>query len=358
MYNVAPYVERCIRSLEDQDISKNYYEIICVNDGSTDNCREIIEDLQQEYPNIILINQENQGVSNARNNGIDRATGKYLLFIDPDDYVDARSFSRILTIADGNRAQVSFLGYTVLNVDGTIRIRVFHEKEKGKVVPGTEAYYLARINRRSDPDRMWAVLFEREFMNLHKLRFLPDVPYLEDGELIARVLCLAERCIFEGSSFYQRTKRPGSATNSNLFHTELAIKGFLKTAVNLKKFQGSKLLSGTQKVFLNRAIAKFAILTLISSYSLIGVIHIFKIRKELKSQGLIKLDLTGCDTVYTTFGKAFNRSLTYFFIYWQTRRFMNALINCKNDKIKYFLKRINLPSSSLNYLLVKEDINT
>ena len=83
IYNVAPYVERCIRSLEDQDIPKDDYEIICINDGSPDNCREIVEQLQQEFSNIILINQENQGVSMARNNGIDLSEGKYLLFVDP-----------------------------------------------------------------------------------------------------------------------------------------------------------------------------------------------------------------------------------------------------------------------------------
>ena len=72
MYNVAPYVERCIRSLEDQDIPRNEYELICINDGSPDNCREIVEQLQLEFSNIVLINQINQGVSVARNNGIDK----------------------------------------------------------------------------------------------------------------------------------------------------------------------------------------------------------------------------------------------------------------------------------------------
>ena len=70
MYNVASYVERCIRSLENQDIPKEDYELICINDGSPDNCKEIIVRLQKEFSNIILIDQENQGVSRARNNGV------------------------------------------------------------------------------------------------------------------------------------------------------------------------------------------------------------------------------------------------------------------------------------------------
>jgi glycosyltransferase involved in cell wall biosynthesis len=106
IYNVENYVERCLRSLEDQNIPKDSYEIICINDGSPDKCREIIVGLQTEYNNIILIDQENQGVSCARNNGIKNASGKYLLFIDPDDYVDRDCLDGILNTADEYDAQV------------------------------------------------------------------------------------------------------------------------------------------------------------------------------------------------------------------------------------------------------------
>lgn len=308
MYNVAPYVERCIRSLEDQNVPMDEYEIICVNDGSPDNCREIVEGLQQEFPNIILFNQGNQGVSCARNNGIDRATGKYLLFIDPDDYVDSRSFSRILKTAEGNGVQVSFLGYTFSNVDGTIHKRALNEEEKGKIVPGIEAYFLSRGDGRTDPDRMVAVLFERDFMNLNNLRYLPDVPYLEDGELIARVLCLAGRCIFDGNSFYQRTTRLGSATNSNLFHSERATKGFLTSANNLKIFQQRPDLNEQQQEFLNQPILKFILLTLNSS---IGWTLFKKLKKSielLKNYKLHEVDLRGCMSPYYIYGEAYNRS--------------------------------------------------
>ena len=95
-YKVEGYIERCIRSLEDQDLSKEQYEIIITNDGSPDRCKEIVESLQDEFPNIILINQENQGVSMARNNAMAIAKGKYILPIDPDDYVVPNSFIKII----------------------------------------------------------------------------------------------------------------------------------------------------------------------------------------------------------------------------------------------------------------------
>lgn len=78
MYNVENYVERCIMSLENQDISKADYEIICINDGSPDDSRGVIVRLQEKFSNIVLIDQENRGVSNARNNGINAARGNTL----------------------------------------------------------------------------------------------------------------------------------------------------------------------------------------------------------------------------------------------------------------------------------------
>ena len=314
MYNVEPYVERCLHSLEKQDIKKDEFEIICINDGSPDDSKGVVKRLQKEYENIILIDQDNQGVSRARNNGIEKAGGKYLLFIDPDDYVDRNSFGRILMNADNHQTQVSFLGFTILKRDGTVYRHVFDEKLSRKVYNGFEAYYLARGDGQSDPDRMWAVLFEREFINQNNLRYLPNVPYLEDGEFIARILCLADRCIFDGSSFYQRTTRPGSATNSELFRSEKAIKGFLLAAGNLKMFQQEQNINERQRIFLNQPIFKFVLLTLNSSLNKPLMINFRKIRRQLSSKGFRKLELKGVDRPYNYYVYVYNYFMVAFLI--------------------------------------------
>ena len=308
IYNVDQYVEYCIRSLEEQDIPKEDFELICVNDGSPDKSRNIIESLQTEFCNIVLINQENQGVSKARNNGIEIANGKYLLFIDPDDYVESNCFNRILNIAEQNCVQVLFLGYTLLNLDGSIRKSILNSKEVGHSFSGIEAYYLTHKSERIDPDRMWAILFEREFINNKKLRYLANVPYLEDGELIARILCLAERCIFDGHSFYQRTLRLGSATNSTLFHSQQAINGFILAAQNLKSFQKAHELNSKQLDFLNQPICKFVLLAVNASFGREVKFMLFQTIKVLKDNDLIKLQLKGCRRHYKWCGKAYNLS--------------------------------------------------
>jgi glycosyltransferase involved in cell wall biosynthesis len=314
MYNVEPYVERCLLSLQAQDISKDEYEIICINDGSPDKSREVVLRLQKEFSNIELIDQENQGVSRARNNGIDKANGKYLMFIDPDDYVTKNSLGRIITKAETNSAQVVFLGFTFLKVDESVRSEVLNDGFTKETYLGTEAYHIARGDGGTDPDRMVGVLFKSSFLNDNQLRYLRDVPYLEDGELITRILCLAESCIFDGHTFYQRTTRPGSATNSKLFYSPKARKGFLLAAKNLKKFQQNTELEEHQNLFLNQPIVKFVILAIHSS---MGADFLKKIRetiKELRAIDLKKCQVDqGCNRLYKVYGRAYNIS-PYFLV--------------------------------------------
>jgi glycosyltransferase involved in cell wall biosynthesis len=308
VYNVASYLEKCIYSLEEQDIAGDDYEIICINDGSSDDSHEIIEQLQKKFSNILLVDQANQGVSRARNNGIERASGRYLLFIDADDFVDTNCFERILKNVREQKAQVSFLGYTILNVDGSVRHRVFYEDYKTKTYKGTEAYYLARGDGKIDPDRIYAVIFETGFLNSNNLRFLPDVPFLEDGEFISRILSLADRCIFDGYSFYQRTMRPGSAVNSRLFFSEKSTNGFLLAASSLKNFQLKQELDGNQKDFLNQPIAKFVILAIDSSLGRKSYIGFVTTIKNLRKLSFRKVEVKNCNKQYRRYGKAYNLS--------------------------------------------------
>ena len=93
IYNVEKYLARCIDSILDQDYAN--YEIILVNDGSTDNSLLIAEKYSKKYSNIILINKENGGLSDARNVGLDTAKGQYVIFLDSDDAIDKNALKTI-----------------------------------------------------------------------------------------------------------------------------------------------------------------------------------------------------------------------------------------------------------------------
>ncbi len=87
-YNVEKFLPRCLDSLLRQGLEVGEYEVICVNDGSPDNCAQILAEYEQKYPGIFrVITQENRGLGEARNTGMKVAQGEYIAFVDSDDYV-------------------------------------------------------------------------------------------------------------------------------------------------------------------------------------------------------------------------------------------------------------------------------
>ena len=314
IYNVEPYLEKCIRSLEAQDIPSDSYEIICINDGSPDNSKQLIEKLQKEFSNIILINQENQGVSMARNNGIALAKGNYILFVDPDDALQNNCLSELIEYAASNQYEVVFSPFTFVEINGNQKESKYSD-DLEKLMDGTTLYHAVRGDKVIDPDRSVAIFYKRALFEENDLQYLKGVPYLEDGEFIARILCLTKRGSVYNKPYYLRLNRPGSATQSDLFTQTRSIKGFLLAAKNLVKFKTKESLDQRQRTFLNQPICKFTILA-IQACTAKRDFNKFKfVKKELKNNSLLKLDLKGCNASYTKLGKIFNASLNYLFFY-------------------------------------------
>lgn len=97
LYNSAKWLNKCLDSVLAQNIDLKELEIICINDGSPDNSADIAREYQTKYPEtFVVLDQENQGPSGARNNGMRNATGKYLCFVDPDDYLVPNVYWRFI----------------------------------------------------------------------------------------------------------------------------------------------------------------------------------------------------------------------------------------------------------------------
>ncbi len=100
-YNVEKYIEECIRSLYNQDIPQEEYEVICVDDCSPDGSRAIVERMQKEYPTLkLLIHTENKRQGGARNTGMKVAQGRYIWFVDSDDYIKPNCLKSLLELAE------------------------------------------------------------------------------------------------------------------------------------------------------------------------------------------------------------------------------------------------------------------
>ena len=112
IYNTQKYLKKCIDSVESQ--SYNNIEIILVNDGSTDSSEKIIQPYLQKYENIKYYKKENGGLSDARNYGIQKATGDYICFLDSDDYIDVNLFSKLQKYLD---LDYDMIKYKLVKVD-------------------------------------------------------------------------------------------------------------------------------------------------------------------------------------------------------------------------------------------------
>ncbi len=105
VYNVDKYLARCLDSILNQTFKLDY-EIICVNDGSTDNSQKILEEYAKKYDKIKIINQENLGLSEARNTALDHVTGKYTMFVDADDFIATNALEGLYNYAEKYNADV------------------------------------------------------------------------------------------------------------------------------------------------------------------------------------------------------------------------------------------------------------
>lgn len=320
-YKVDGYIEKCIRSLENQDLPKEEYEIIVTNDGSPDRCREIVEGLQGEFSNLILINQENQGVSMARNNAIAKAQGEYILPIDPDDYVVPNVLKSVYENAKSRNLDVLYLAYEIFDRDGNSIWETDYESKNDTVFDGIEGYFAPRSVDMKDPDRSWAVLYRLDMLRQNGINYPKNVPFLEDGLFLGKVFAVAERVGFSSAKFYQRTIRIGSATNSKLLFSKKAIDGFLLAVTDLMQFAKTIPNHSRQRGLLNHVMAKFVFLPLSSCLKTNNFKDFVTIVKSLKQLGLKKLDLEGCSGIYLKYGKAYNQSLMHFMIVYYKRLF-------------------------------------
>ena len=136
------------------------------------------------------------------------------------------------------------------------------------------------------------------------LLFIKDVPYLEDGEYIARVFCMAKHCNIYDIPYYYRLNRPGSATQSDLFSRKNSIIGFLLAARNLEEFKNSHQLSSEQVGLINGKIIKFVLLPIRASIN--DLRKYYWVKNQLKSFNLLKIDLNHTPSHHHNLGKQYN----------------------------------------------------
>lgn len=206
IYNVEQYILKCLTSCINQNVTSNIYEIILVNDGTKDKSIEVIDDLINEYPNIILINQLNQGLSIARNNGLLSARGEYVWFIDSDDWIAPNALECLIPHLNGIN-DVIVIGCNLVLNNGIETSNVYFNNVKS--ITGKQAfeYGCEQISTAQ------LSVYRRDFLNKEHIAFYPGI-FHEDNEFSPRVTYFAKKITYIPERIYYLRRTTDEARQS------------------------------------------------------------------------------------------------------------------------------------------------
>lgn len=241
VYNVEKYLNRCLNSILNQ--SFNDFELIIVDDGSTDNSLTICKQFSTLYNNVEVIHKNNGGLSSARNVGLTRASGKYIIFIDSDDFISSNML---------------FDCYNILSHDENIDILNFgYNKitDKGDLI-SIHSYYNAELTVRDALIELlmdcninsfaWSNIYKRElFEEIH----FPINTYYEDKYTTYRIYDKAKKIMVIPTLYYNYVVRVGSICNETRLPN--IVKGLVDNAFALLEQYDFAVKRGLNEVLLH-----------------------------------------------------------------------------------------------------------
>ena len=212
VYNAEEYLDRCMISILEQDFSS--YEVILVDDGSTDSSPMICDRYSATDPRFRTIHKKNGGVSSARNAGLDLAKGEYVMFVDSDDALLPDSLEMMFENIRGEDLAVG--GYTVY-IEGTPGKEVLPMRNYSYKGEDMNVFYDENIRRNCEMlDAPWSKVFRRK--TIGELRFCEDLSYAEDKLFVFSFLARcssAYACAFPVYAYHVRAGSLGSDTMSD-----------------------------------------------------------------------------------------------------------------------------------------------
>lgn len=217
MYNVGKYIEKCIASFIQQTYAN--IEIILVDDGSPDDSGKIADQYAEKDSRIKVIHKQNEGVSAARNTGIDAATGEYICFSDGDDYVMPNYVEHLLGLCEDNQADMAY------TVD---MFTTFHNEKVDSIITKviTQEEATENILCYKVPIGVYSKMFRRSFLNEYNLRFLEGV-YIGEGFNFNTACFQRANKIVKSTAriyFYRRDNEASAMTSFKLAKCKMALK--------------------------------------------------------------------------------------------------------------------------------------
>ena len=223
VYNVENYLEKCLNSLVNQTLEE--IEILVINDGSTDDSQKIIDEFQKKFPQKIkAFSKKNGGLSDARNFGIERASGNFLAFVDSDDYISENMLQEMYELAIKNQAELVICNLQKVDENGIVT-------QKLTQIPN--------FSEKIDMEKNFSVFSDLSYFACNKIfkkelfdgkRFQKGM-HFEDIELIPQILLQCKILAKTDAFHYQYLERSNSISKS---HTERGL-DILKSVENVEK---------------------------------------------------------------------------------------------------------------------------
>lgn len=231
VYNVERFLPECLDSILSQSLTE--LEIICVNDGSTDNSLQILEKYAKRDKRIVVISQKNGGISNARNNGMKLAHGKYIGFVDSDDFIERDMFLTLYERAEQANADISVCNLSLYNQNSgefseyrNMQLYLFLKNKKGFNIE-EQPEFIQNI-------AAWDRIYKRSFIEQNHFSF-PEGLIYEDQLFTIQTLLYAKCIVVTPEKLYNYRKNAGGSITDREAKDEKYKQDFLKINFEVKK---------------------------------------------------------------------------------------------------------------------------
>lgn len=214
VYNVENYIDKCIQSLFEQTYSN--FEIILIDDGSTDKSPILCDEYAKKDNRVKVFHKENGGVSSARNLGLEKSTGDYIAFVDPDDWVEKDMIFFIMEDFKQNNVDAVFYGYDEVSSNSkNKKYPIIHSPEKTGVDDDRQAIYQMMIGIGKGYYTIIAnKAFKRSIYKDNNFLFDKEIAVGEDSVWLVEMVKKCNRVYFDNRVFYHWLQREESASNS------------------------------------------------------------------------------------------------------------------------------------------------
>lgn len=219
IYNAEEFLKRCLDSILDQTLKD--IEVICVNDGSKDNSLQILKEYQKNDDRIIIIDKKNEGVSAARNDGINKSSGEYIAFADADDWLEKNALEEMYNACINQNVDVVRSNYFENESENTvIKLGSLVGLENQIISSKTENFVDIIHNKMYNGELLcyvWVLLIKKEILMKTNL-FEKGIPYCEDLIFYSELISVIDNIYFLDKPTYHYYSNPVSCSKSKEFY--------------------------------------------------------------------------------------------------------------------------------------------